>query len=144
MDGARQRGRLPKASDRWCEAEEQTVGGRRVPFEKAFPTVANVTVRVEDGLGNVRVFRKGEFGEYFDCIDPYCDGVGSSIGFIIRRMVSDRAPNLTTTEVCRGQERNPGRGRRPGRVRGPCTKVYKVSVDLQVSQPPSSNEEPDV
>jgi hypothetical protein len=143
MDRPRQRGRLSKATDLWCEAEGQTLGGRRVPFEKAFPTIANVVIRVEDGLGSVRVFRKGEFGEYIDCTEPYCDGGGVSIGSIIRQMVSDRAPHHTTTEVCCGQERNPGRGRRPGGVRGPCTKVYKISVDLEFTQLSPPNEEAD-
>ena len=142
MRGPSRRGHLPKASDLWRESEGQTLGGSRVRFDRAFPTLSSVSVRVEEGArGGVRTFKKRELGTFIDCTDPRCDDGGFSIVSNIHRMVSERKTTLETTEVCRGKERNPSRGRRWGGIRGPCTKGYKVTVNLEFVQESSSKRE---
>lgn len=129
----RPRGHLPKASELWREAvaDGRTLTGPGVPFERAFPTVADVTVYVRWQGARDRVFRRGSFGPYIDCDDPACDGGGFRIQSILERMVRDHKITHESVQVCQGQERLPGRGRKPGRVRGPCTRTYQVRVELQ-------------
>src|SRR5712692_5186217 len=123
MRSSSRRGHLPKASNLWRETDGQTLSGSKVSFERAFPTVADINVRVQGPAGNPRLFKKSEFGEWIDCTDDRCDGGGFSIGSIIRRMVAEGATTTESVEACRGQERNHGRS---GGIRGPCTKTYKV------------------
>ena len=124
----RPRDYLPKASELWREAvaEGHTLTGPGVSFEKAFPTVTDVTVYVQRHGGRERVFKRGSFGPHIDCDDPACDGGGFRIQSILERMVRDHETTHESVEVCQGQERLPGRGRKPGRVRGPCIRTYRV------------------
>ena len=119
---------LPKAS------EKAAAGGQHdVPFDRRLPTVSTMTVRVAEmgGNGPERVFKKGELRTYIDCVEPLCDGGGFRIDGLLDEMVRKRERTREEMATCIGQERVPGRGKRPGRVRGRCPKLYRVRIDLK-------------
>ena len=122
---------LPKASTRLD-------GGQKVPFDRKFPTVASVTIRVtEIGSNSIeeRVFKKGDVGTYIDCIQPLCDGGGFPIDKLLSEMVQKGERSREEMATCVGQERVPGRGKRLGRVKGRCPRIYRVRIDLKFKRP---------
>ena len=130
----RPRGAAPKAPEKRRGAEGgRTLARQATPLAPKFPTVTSVTVRVGQ-LGSdspERVFRTSELAETIDCTDPLCDGGGFRIQGLLEEMVRKRERSREEMATCIGNERLPGRGKRPGRVRGHCTRIYRVRIDVK-------------
>jgi hypothetical protein len=119
---------LPKVSAMAAERGEPAV-----PFDRRYPTVASATVRVSEMSGGPeRVFRKREIGTYVDCVEPLCDGGGFRIDRLLDEMVAKGERTREEMATCIGQQRASGRGKRPGRVLGHCTRIYRVDIELKL------------
>ena len=129
----RPRGPAAKTSGKSRDVDGQTPARPGVPLARTFPTVASIAVRVAQ-LGSdspERVFRTGELGATIECTDPLCDGGGFHIRGLVEEMVRKREKTREEMATCIGNERLPGRGKRPGRVRGHCTRIYRVRIDVK-------------
>jgi hypothetical protein len=123
-----------KASDLHWEREYAL--GEKVTFEKAFPTIEDVQVQVEEE-GYLYGFRQGKstpkrysppnMGEYIDCSNPLCYKGGFSIGSILREMAKEKKTDLETSRTCQGYEGSP-KGRRKYRE---CINHFDIKVHIK-------------
>lgn len=84
-----------------------------IPFTKAFPTIKDLTIKVEirkdgpmDGRPQTRIFSfQNPPGEYVRCSNSNCTDGGWCIGDILRDMVAKGELSRRTGGICSGQER---------------------------------------
>ena len=121
----------PKASEVF--AHTNSLFSRKVPFEEAFPTIADFRVEVvgesADGVGEKErsVFtRSNPCGEFVDCTNPLCYKGGVSIGQLLREMVRQGKTLLEDTAICRGYKGSP-KGRRNY---GKCLRSFKIRIEV--------------
>ena len=129
------RDRRQKATDVFRDTE--FLFGRNVGFAEAFPTIRDITVKVEqsgEGVDRWNVTRhlsKHSVGEYFDCANPLCYNGGVRIGSIVREMKFSNETHHEVSFSCQGYEGSPN-GRRNY---GPCFNRFKITVDIEYDEP---------
>jgi len=125
-------GRHMKASDVF--GQSQFFFGQKTTFDRAFPEIEAVAVRVtERGSGlhpsllGPSSYGKESIGEFIGCRNPTCYNGGFSIGGILRDMARQKRPHEEGKAVCKGYEGSP-KGRRRHRS---CDHTFDYVVDVQ-------------
>ena len=92
--------------------EGRFVFGQPVSFEKAFPQIAEVTVRTSSFGKPAGIYTRENFpGEFIPCRESLCFRGGFQIGSILHEMVAARQTSRKDSTICRGRLASP-KGRR--------------------------------
>ena len=101
-------------------------------FEKAFPQILELTVKIEERNGNGHPCRayginRTNVSEYIDCSNPLCYNGGISVGQILRNMAWTKAiRHEEEYRRCQGYEGSP-KGRRRY---GPCSQSFRIVAEV--------------
>ena len=120
-----------KAQDIFNETEYVFVD--KATFEKAFPTIEEISVEIIETGKNVYhsgqpiYYDKKTLGEYINCSNTQCYKGGFRIGRIIQKMVIDNKTDLEDTEFCQGHESSP-KGRRIG---SECFNAFDYKIHIE-------------
>jgi hypothetical protein len=124
-----------KASDVFHETN--LVFSEKVGFDKAFPEIEDLTVKVKEighGVSDWNEesnYRKQYFpGEFINCRNPLCYNGGFSIGSILRDMVRNGQTEFETSKLCQGNEGSA----KGGRIYRKCMNFFKIIVSIKYKE----------
>src|SRR5687767_6765746 len=84
----------------------------KTTFEKAYPTIAKLLVKVSEGAGGFGESRtitltEQDFSHAVNCSNPVCYGGGVEVGWFIHDMVRAGKTEDSTSKSCQGYEGSP-------------------------------------
>jgi hypothetical protein len=111
--------------------------GTPVPFDEAYPTVENITVKYRENgymirpyFKGLRTYTKEDLAPSTSCNNISCKQGGFSIQSVIREMVREKQTTLNTTIGCKGHEGSP-KGRRRGRA---CMNHAELDITIKYKE----------